>query len=294
MKIMKQNGVVIIAVRVTALAALVIGATAQLTGASGYRETRGEVVAATADVSATGEEQNEFRWRKQLAAGRVIEIKGVNGNVRAEAATGNEAEVVATKRGRKSDPAGVEIRLVEHAGGVTICAVYPSSDPNRPNGCEPGDSWRSNVRNNDVVVDFVVRVPAGVGFDGRTVNGEVGARSLGANVRAYTVNGGIEVSTSGYAEAKTVNGSINATLGRADWTDKLDFETVNGSINLELPADASADLRAETLNGNVSTDFPMSVQGRFNKRTMSGIIGGGGRELALRTVNGAIRIRRAQ
>ena len=34
-------------------------------------------------------------------------------------------EVTATKTGRKSNPAEVEIRVVEHAEGVTICAVYP-------------------------------------------------------------------------------------------------------------------------------------------------------------------------
>jgi hypothetical protein len=289
------------ATKVMLMSIVMLGATVQLTGACNYRETESESVAAVAatmtptdnQAAMADNDQNEFRWRKQLAAGRVIEIKGVNGNVRAEAAAGGEAEVVATKRGRKSNPSEVEIRLLEHAGGVTICAVYPSGDASRPNGCEPGDAWRSHTRNNDVVVEFVVRVPAGVRFDGRTVNGEVEARSLGADVRAHTVNGGIEVSTRGYVEAKTVNGSINARFGNANWTGMLDFETVNGSIELELPADTSTDVRAETLNGDVTTDFPISVQGNYSKRKMSGVIGAGGRELALKTVNGAIRIRRA-
>ena len=89
-----------------------------------------------------------------------------------------------------------------------------------------------STRNNDVSVDFVVRVPAGVRFDGRTVNGGVQAESLTADASARTVNGNVIVSTSGIARAGTVNGSITAALGRADWTDVLDFKTVNGSITL--------------------------------------------------------------
>ena len=64
-----------------------------------------------------------------------------------------------------------------HAGGVTICAVYPSRDARKPNECPPGDGGRMNVQNNDVSVRFTVRVPAGVTFVGKTVNGEIEAHA---------------------------------------------------------------------------------------------------------------------
>ncbi|HVF86894.1 MAG TPA: hypothetical protein VM866_04860, partial [Pyrinomonadaceae bacterium] len=107
-------------------------------------------------------QSREFRWRGTIAAGRVVEIKGVNGNVRAEPSAGGEVEVAAEKTGRRSDPESVRVQVVEHADGVTICAVYPSSHANQPNTCAPGEGYRSSVRDNDVNVDFVVRVPAGV------------------------------------------------------------------------------------------------------------------------------------
>ena len=75
----------------------------------------------------------DFQWRGRVNAGQVIEIKGVNGSVRAEAASGNEVEVVAVKQGRRSDPNEVKIAVVEHGDGVTVCAVYPSPDAGRPN-----------------------------------------------------------------------------------------------------------------------------------------------------------------
>ena len=251
--------------------------------------------APTAAPAAQGETRqgNEFRWAGQLAAGRVVEIKGVNGDVRAEGTSGGEVEVVAVKRARRSDPESVRVEVVEHADGVTICAVYPNSRSNRPNRCAPGDEGSMSTNNNDVEINFTVRVPAGVRFSGRTVNGGVEVEGLQANVEAYTVNGDVSVSTSGVARAGTVNGSITATMGRADWQNELSFETVNGGIDLRLPSTLSADLRAETLNGQITTDFPLTSQGSFNRRRVEGMIGSGGRELRLRTVNGNVEIRRA-
>jgi DUF4097 and DUF4098 domain-containing protein YvlB len=235
---------------------------------------------------------DDFHWKGKLAEGRTIEIKGVNGDVAAERATGSEVEVVARKHGRRSDAASVEVKVVEHEGGVTICAVYPSSD-DRPNECLPGDKGRMNTRNNDVEVDFTVRVPAGVRFVGRTVNGGIDAIGLPSDAEAYTVNGSVKVTAAGLARAEAVNGSLRAALGKADWTRPLAFRTVNGEIHVTLPASVGADVKAETVNGEISTDFPLTVQGKIGRHKLNGSIGGGGRSLTLQTVNGSIHIERA-
>jgi hypothetical protein len=251
-----------------------------------------------ASTVASSDAQEEFRWQGRVQAGQTFEVKGVNGDVRAEGSSGNQIEVVATKKGRKSDPKEVEIRVLEHAGGVTICAVYPSSDPSRPNDCVPGRGGNTNVRNNDVSVDFIVKVPAGVRFAGRTVNGGVEAEGIGSDVEATTVNGSINLSASGIAQATTVNGSIKAAMGQANWNNELSFNTVNGSITLNFPASLSADLRAETLNGDINSDFPMNVQsGQGEERPgrpkrVNATIGAGGRMLSLKTINGDIRVQR--
>jgi len=234
--------------------------------------------------------QGDFHWKGKIAAGKEIEIKGVNGDVRAVAGSG-ETEVTATKRAKRSDPDDVKIEVVEHEGGVTICAVYPS-EGRRANECRPGEGGHMSTRENDVVVEFTVHVPAGVKFVGKTVNGEVEAASLGGDVEASTVNGGIHISTSGYAEATTVNGSIVAAMGKASWTDGVEFRTVNGGITLDLPPSLSAEVRAETVNGEIFTDFPLMVTGKLGPRRVTGTIGSGGRQLALSTVNGNIRLRK--
>lgn len=234
----------------------------------------------------------DFNWHGAIAQGRSIEIKGVNGDIHAEPAAGNEVQVVAEKRARRDDPALVRIEVVPSAAGVTICAVYPTRDGAKPNACAPGEGGRMNVQNSDVTVRFTVRVPAGVVFVGTTVNGEVEATRLNGDVALRTVNGSVTFSTTGAGRASTVNGSIRGEMGRADWSDTLDMSTVNGSITLTLPTTLNTDVRASTVNGDIRSDFPVTTSGRISRRRLEGTIGGGGRLLALESVNGSITLKR--
>jgi hypothetical protein len=235
----------------------------------------------------------DFNWHGRLAAGKRLEVKGVNGDVRAVLASGAEAVVNARKHSRRSDPDEVEIKVVESDDGITICAVYPTPRRAREeNNCEPGDRWHSNTENNDVVVDFEVQVPAGVVFNGKTVNGEMSAEGLKGDAYVGTVNGSVRVTTTGLAEASTVNGSVYAEMGRANWTDELEFSTVNGGITLILPGKLDTEVRASTVNGEIETDWPLMVSGRFSNRRIRGTIGAGGRALSLSTVNGEIRLKK--
>jgi hypothetical protein len=236
------------------------------------------------------QQAGDFTWVGRLTSGESIEVKGVNGDVIAELADGQDIEVRAEKDSRRSDPDDVRIEVVEHSGGVTLCAVYPSSR-GEENSCEPGSGGRNNVRNNDVQVTFYVKVPAGVEFRGRTVNGDVNVEDLSSDVSAHTVNGDIEIATTGFAEANTVNGSIEAAMGSFDVERGLSFSTVNGSISLDLPDDVDANVDAKWVNGSLEADLPLKLVGRLSKHAAQGALGEGGPELSLKTVNGSIHIR---
>jgi len=245
-------------------------------------------------AAATTAAAQDFNWHGVLAKGKRLEVKGVNGDVRAVLASGSEAVVNATKHSRRSDPDEVEIKVVESDDGITICAVYPTPRHARQeNTCEPGDRWHSSTEDNDVTVDFEVRVPAGVEFDGATVNGEMSAEGLKADVHATTVNGSVRVSTTGLAEASTVNGSVYVEMGRSNWDHDLGFSTVNGGITLIMPGKLDTEVRASTVNGEIESDYPLTISGKFGPRRLRGTIGAGGRTLNLSTVNGEIRLRKA-
>lgn len=242
-------------------------------------------------ASSTGQSATDFRWSGRVPAGESLEIKGVNGSIEVVRAEGDRVVVVTEARARRSDPGSVRVERVEHAGGMTFCAVYPTPEGRAENRCEPGAGGRMNTERNDVQVDFRIELPDGVSFVGRTVNGEVRAEDLRSDVSATTVNGDVEITTTGFARAETVNGSIDAVMGSADLRDGAAFSTVNGSITLDLPDDVDADLDASWLNGSFESDLPFLLQGRVSRRSARGVLGEGGPTLELETVNGSIRIR---
>ena len=256
--------------------------------------------------------QEPFQWQGTIPAGKQIEVRGIIGDIRAVPATGNQVQVTATKRrGEHGNPQDVQVRVVERGEGVTICAVYPGSNGGeRRDECDSGGSRNRNTQRNDTRVDFTVRVPAGVEFAGRTVNGDIEATGLRSDVSAYTVNGKAQVSTTGNADARTVNGDvqlstggygqastvsgdINAALRRANWTESLDFRTVSGNILLTLPAAIDARLRAQSMSGRIESEFPLDREQRRMQSQATATLGRGGRELNLQTLSGNIRVRRA-
>lgn len=244
-------------------------------------------------LAASTLQAQDFQWSGRVEQGKTLEIRGVNGSIVASGTSGNTVRVTARKTAEDDNPEDVRIEVVEHEGGVTICAVYPAPRRDRrPNTCEPGSGGRMNVDNNDVKVHFEVQMPAGITFVGRNVNGNVEVDDVQGDVRAYTVNGDVDIEAGGIAEAKTVNGGIRAAMGSSRWNGEVNLETVNGDIILDIEGELDANVRAQTVNGGITTDYPLTVQGRFGPKSVRGTIGQGGGTLALNTVNGSIELRR--
>jgi hypothetical protein len=237
-------------------------------------------------AQAGGRREGEpFRWSGRLDAGQTLRVSGINGSIHAELAAGKDVVVEAEKWGGHSDPERVKIEVSQDARGVNICARYPR----RWGGGLTDCNGFGTIGNNDVQVRFHVQVPAGVTARFANVNGPIEALGLHGPVAARTVNGAVHLETSEEADATTVNGSIvaRARPGSQD----LSFRTVNGSIRLELPADASAELHARTINGSLSSDFPVEMHGGWIGRRLLGRIGHGGPDVTLQTINGSISLR---
>ncbi len=254
------------------LLALALGAAISLTSPAAAREAR---------------KSRTWEHTARMSSGQTLWIHGVNGAIRAEAGTGERLEVEATISGRRDDPEQVTVRVVPDSDGLTLCAIYPG----RKSVCE-GARYEMPVKNNDVTVDFVVRVPAGVRLEASTVNGGIQARGLDAPVSATTVNGGCEISTRASGEARTVNGSVVATVGRLSPSDRLDFATVNGSVTVHVGDQLDAEVSGSTVNGALRSDFPVQMSGRWGPRSMQGTVGRGGAKLQMSTVNGSISLKR--
>ena len=229
----------------------------------------------------------DFQWNGRLAAGQTLEVRGINGSVSGEAATGDQIEVTARKHGKHNNPEDVRIEVKEQSGGLLICAIYPSREGEEPNEC----GKRMNTYNNDVKVDFTIKLPAGVNFKAATVNGDIKINDLRSRVKATTVNGDVEVSTTGEAQATTVNGDVKVTMGRSESDEPLKYATVNGDIVVRLNNGLDATFKASTVNGEINSDFTFdSYEGKHGPKSATGRIGNGGRKVSFSTVNGDIRL----
>ena len=244
---------------------------------------------------AEAQESTSWDWRGELGAGRTVYLRNINGAVRIEAGTGNTVEVRAVKRWRRGDPdeVRIEARMAGSGNGdVIICALWGDRATCDESGYNSNRDRSRTSRNNDVSVQFTVRVPANARVDASTVNGELVIGGVNGNIEASTVNGDVEaLSNAGRVRASTVNGSILVRTTVPE-SDDLEYSTVNGSVTLELPASTNADVHLSTVNGRISTDFPMTLDGNINPRRIRATIGTGGPRLRVSTVNGSVRLRK--
>jgi hypothetical protein len=88
----------------------------------------------------------EFRWHGRVDDGRMLEVTGINGSLRAEIGDVDEVDLVAFKRGLPASRRSVVVRVSASRKGI---AVVAETLEGRPVGSE-------------VRVDVVMRVPVGV------------------------------------------------------------------------------------------------------------------------------------
>jgi hypothetical protein len=234
-----------------------------------------QAFAAPSVDTAKGNASEEFRWRGWIPTGALIEVNGVVGNVFAERSKTDEVEIVAVKQGGETLD-DVQIEVIEHNKGITICAVYPSLNPDQPFECRPtqGGGFRvasasenqarvkyengggGDVKLDGVRVDFIVRVPSRVRFLGRTLDGNIDVDSLDREIEAHSVL---------------------------------------GDVHVHVPKNAANLVQARSTEGKVYSDFPLRVTGECsNSGVMAkGAIGSGKRSLTVRTTKGSIRLTRA-
>jgi Putative adhesin len=238
--------------------------------------------------------EGDFHWQANLKPGQTLEVINRNGEIGASKASGDSGRVEGLRKG-SDDDRELFIEVVEYTDGVTICAVYAKDKT--PGRCHRGgvtsesNNWKWGGHHAKLTFD--VQVPRGVRFHAMTTNGAVHCVKLESVVQAETTNGDVEVSTSEWASAKTTNGGVRVSMGNAKWSGELEEETTNGSVDVTLPASAEFKVDAGTTNGGISTAFPISVQGRFNSKSLSGTVGGGGRDLKLATTNGGIELKKS-
>jgi hypothetical protein len=237
-------------------------------------------------------ERNAFTLSERVPAGQWIRVRNLNGELRVRSTSGDKVEVTATKTWRRGDPKDVRIETKRSSdGSILVCAFWTENAACSESGYESHGEGRR--RNNDVAVDFEVRVPRGVKVGAWSVNGGVDVDGATSEVRASSVNGNVDaVSSGGPVRANTVNGNVHATMGRLDGNEDLEYSSVNGNVVSEFAGDVDADIELSTVNGRFQTDWPVTITGRIDPRRLKATLGKGGRRIKLSTVNGNVELRK--
>ncbi|HVS04501.1 MAG TPA: DUF4097 family beta strand repeat-containing protein [Thermoanaerobaculia bacterium] len=157
--------------------------------------------------------------------------------------------------------------------------------------------------------DLRIQVPVETSLKLTAVNnGDILVRGVRGDLELRNTNGEIQAhDVSGSVVAHTVNGDVVVTLRRVEPGAAMSFTTLNGDVDVTLPAGITADLKMRSDRGEIYTAFDVALRpsrlgvseeregGRYRvkvEQEMEGTINGGGPLYQLRTVNGDIFIRK--
>ena len=247
-----------------------------------------EIVAALAG-SPDIHSSETLRWKGSVTPGKWVEILSLYGDIRAELSNGRDVEVVATTRG--AGAGAVKLAVDRTNGAATIC-VIDATVPDKPKLCGTGAGGQLRNGVPEVRVDFVIKVPAGVGISAHTGRGNVTAESMKNYVWGTADEGDIRITTTDLAEASTRVGSISAQFGRRTWKQNLEFLTENGNVTVLAPSNAGMIIEASTDRGAVQSEFPGEPRRFGSGQRIFTTVGGGGGALTLRTGRGTVQLKR--
>ena len=250
-------------------------------------------------------EPNAFSWTGSVSAGQTLYLRNMVGGIKVVATDSPTVSVHASKSWRGSGNGNVRFVQQDVDDGVIICTLVGNSTDCSPSSYSGGGSGRGSKdshslnlrdllgRGKTASVSYVVSVPAGVSVDVSTISGGIGMADVSGPVRAETVNGKVQVAAlTGPVTASSVNGSVSVAIDSLGGTGDVALSTVNGSVTAELPASLQAQLSMETVNGSLHSDFDVTGTDTSAHKELKGMIGAGGRRVALETVNGSVKLLR--
>ena len=158
--------------------------------------------------------------------------------------------------------------------------------------------------------DLVIQTPVNSNLQLRTVNGSsIEVTGVNGDLDIDSTNGVIKLNNvSGSVVAHALNGGVTASLDRVTAGKPMAFTSLNGQIDVTIPADTKARFKLKSDNGSIYSDFDVKLEADANKpvvedsrnqggkyriridHSVSGTINGGGPEFTFQTMNGNILI----
>lgn len=231
-----------------------------------------------------------------------LRVQLVQGGVTVRAYDGKDVTIearVRDERSRRTDRTREGLRrLVNTATGLQVE--------------EDNNDMRVSTQSFSRTVDLTIQVPRATSLKLGAVNsGDIVVEGVDGDIEVNNINGGVTLDgVAGAVVAHALNDDLKVRLTRVPSGKPMSFSSLNGDIDVTLPATTKATVKLETEHGEILTDFDVTLQntpaktvvesgaskGRYRVRVdkaMSGLINGGGPEFTFKTFNGDIRIRKA-
>jgi len=214
---------------------------------------------------------------------------------------------------RAADRRDVLIETRARQGGVTRGG--PSSGLRR---LQPVGGFEAIEENNTMVissnsnesVELVITVPTKTNLKVTGVNGgPLTIEGVDGEIEVNNTNNSIALTNvAGSVVAHSTNGNVKVTLLRATAGKAMAFSSINGNVDVTLPASLKATFKLRSDMGDVFTDFDLQLKtettttpnpkrenGRLTiqvSKAQTATLNGGGPEIELRTFNANIYLRK--
>lgn len=233
-----------------------------------------------------------------------LEVNQINGDIYVEGYDGQEVIIDATFRSNsKNKEKGKDKSAPPGMKRIASNPVKISARENDNEVSVQTESWKSRT-------DLKIKVPTNFDLHLHTIHGVIDVKSINGTLEISGVNGGISLDEiSGSVVCNTVNGEVNVRFVEIEPDTPMSFVTLNGNVDVTLPATSNVSAKMKSERGEIYTDFDLNMKsgepqvkrgGDCNDCNYEitinpwvyGEINNGGAEFTFKNMNGDILIRK--
>lgn len=236
---------------------------------------------------------------------------------------------IAVKGAKKAEITNLtgDIKIMGHSGSdIIVEASDLKAPPERAKGLKPisgGGVDNSGIGLNVAEVggvigisgtskraaeaDYVFKIPNSlavmVDYSSPFTSGDVHVENFGGEFEMEALNDGVKLNkVTGPVFLDLVNGDIEIVFENVNQESPMSIKTINGEVDVTLPATAKANLELYSLHGDIYTDLDIDVEKSEGEETnmrflggsskVNGTLNGGGVEMNISTINGNLYLRK--
>ncbi|MCF0062977.1 DUF4097 domain-containing protein [Dyadobacter chenwenxiniae] len=233
-----------------------------------------------------------------------LQVNLINGTIRVTGYSGNQVVIDAVVKSPENDEkpkseAAGGMKRISRNGGLELTAT------------EEHNVVKLTTKMVNTTMLLEIKVPRKFGLKVGTINnGDIVIDNVSGEMEIQNVNGDITLTNiSGSAVANTINGTLKANFKTIDTSSPMAFSTLNGNVDVTIPATAKFDVKLKSDRGEIYSDFDVDVDKSTPQATRSakdgmykvsiddwvkGKINGGGSEIMMKNMNGNIYVRKAK